>query len=197
MKHIKPEQIPDFTDFAEFCWWYISQGMFFKPVGNIFDSIQISEKTSETIVFRHGRFQVEMYVIQESPDFFVELHYHPNVKTYEYMLVPGLNPEAAPMNTPLRKPKSVEEVRTQIFGEEFPHGGNKSLLNLPGFILFVFQQWDEGVEVGHISTHNYKGWVLSDQHLGLVQKISPNVYFEKRPNPNGKTDVYIDTTKTL
>ena len=197
MKHIKPEQIPDFTDFADFCWWYINEGMFFKAVGNRFNCIQISEKTTETIIFRHGRFQVEMYIVQESPDFFVELHSHPNVQTYEYMLIPGLDPERAPINTPLYFPKSVEDVRRQIFDIEFPHGGNKSLMNMPGLILFVFQQWDEGVEMGHISTHNYKGWVLSKQHLGQVQKIFPNVYFEKRLSPNGKTDVYIDTTKTL
>lgn len=195
MRSISKKEVPDFDSLSDFCWWFLSNGMFFCSPNSDLHTLQISEKSTETIIFRHKRFQVEMYILKESSDFFIEEHSHPNVSTYEYMLIPDVEVDLLPNGSPLKFPSSKEAIKAKVSLKNQPHGGSKSLLNVAGSLLFVFQHWDEGVRMGHISTHNYVGWVLSKKHLEHIKKVLPNVFVEKKVSPSGLTDVYVDTTK--
>ena len=181
MKKINPEQVPHFNNFQEFCVWYTSSGPWVLYPNGVCSTINIDTYSTETIVFRHLNYQVEMYVIK---NFNIKQHTHRLCNTFEWMVSPySSNP-------------THEFIINSIKPRGTPHGGKKSNLNsLPSHILFVLQDWTPYKPLGHISLKDYLGVPLSANHEQLLMEYSPSS-LTKLADGNTWVDTALNGTQT-
>lgn len=173
MKIIRPDQVPHFESFQKFSQWYCRGGPYILYPEDKFKTILIAPDSTQTIMFRWGTYQVELYVI----NFWIPRHHHPLCETFEWMTVPGQKTQ----------PVLLPDFRISEAG--VPHGGTKDPLNPgDGYLLLVLQNWNQGVlPFDHISLSNYVGPPLSVQHMELMKSRYPQ-WIDPENN-------WIDTTK--
>jgi len=157
MKLIQPENIPHFKDILDFNLWYIGNGGFtWFPMP--FETYDIDHVTA-TPIFRHGRFQVELYVIDKGQ--YVPRHAHPGVNSLEH------GGGFIPLDL---------ITKDSILWQGMYHGHPSRPIaeNCKGSILFSTQHWLGDIPVTTISAR-WKGEAFSAKHMELVKKLTPNV----------------------
>jgi hypothetical protein len=154
MKPIQPRDVPAFANVLDFAKWYIFAGMPTVLPENA--EVFTTDDATASCLFRHGRFQFELYLIHATP--VIPVHEHPGVSNVEVPL------------SAMRDPSCLEH-RVQNRGES--HGvGFKERAEHHGFILLSAQMWDEGLEVSTIGAR-WKGHTAGPKHEALIRRFNP------------------------
>ena len=157
MKSIDRSKVPEFKDFFDFCQWYMrNDGPLLPP--DPWEYYELGTAVS-AIVFRHKRYQVEMYLAKHGT--YVPPHAHPGVHSIEHVFE-------------LRDPDMV--TRDEIVWSGQKHG--KAIENFcetrVGFIMYSIQEWLPGIEMTTISAR-WDGDMVNDLHLEMLRDLSPEV----------------------
>jgi hypothetical protein len=164
MKKIYESEIPKFEGFPEFIKWYCSGGAKYYLDHGIHSSIEIGSRSTETIVFSHGQYQVELYNINQTDDFYIDKHCHPEVRTFEWFFYPFNTHDGNNFDI-----SNIEDIKKYITEPGITHGGSDSLLTkTKGYLIFVIQEWLTDRK-GHISLLNYHGPAVSSIHEDLLR----------------------------
>jgi hypothetical protein len=156
MNLIDAADVPNFESVSAFAKWYISSGMpmLFPKNHEVF----ISDDATAYSLFRHGRFQFEIYLIHPNP--VIPLHEHPGVKNIEI-------PQSGFAGV------EVEELKNMVQISGQPHGGDFRVRAAhSGFMLMSAQMWDEGLEISTIGAR-WKGKTAGPKHEALIRRFNP------------------------
>lgn len=77
MKRLLPDQVPDFVGIQDFANWWNGKGGFLLPPEPL--EIYNIDVAATCVIFRHGRFQVEQYIL--FPNSGAGSHAHPDMDT--------------------------------------------------------------------------------------------------------------------
>jgi hypothetical protein len=158
MRIINKNDVPNFKDVVEFAQWYVANGMPLLPPEK--QEVFVSDDATASCLFRHGRFQFEMYLIHPQP--VIPMHEHPGVINLEI-----------PANDVLLM-SDVERLKARVQTAGQPHGtGFKERAEHSGFVLFSAQQWDEGLEMSTIGAR-WKGYTAGKKHEELIKRFNPD-----------------------
>ena len=156
MRNIQLNEIPEFTDLVHFTDWYLSNGLPTLIPHNA--EVFLSDDATATCLFRHGRYQFEMYLIHPNPT--IPQHAHPGVENIEV-------PSSA--WTSLTLPR----LQLQIQKSGQTHGRDiRERITCGGFALFSAQKWDEGLEISTIGAR-WKGFTAGPKHDALIRRFNP------------------------
>jgi len=151
--------VPHFSDVAAFTNWYLQTGMPILLPKN--HEVFVSDDATATCMFRHGRFQFEMYLIHPNP--VIPEHEHPGVENIE-------------VSSLAWSTLTETMLRNLIQRSGDAHGGNiRSRASHGGFMLFSAQMWDEGLEISTIGAR-WKGHTAGPKHDALIRRFNPNCF---------------------
>jgi len=148
-------EIPEtWENIEEFAAWWLGSKMPIKFPE--FPEIFLTDDATATCLFRHGRFQVELYMIHPKPG--VPVHEHPGVEVIKIRMG---TPEGPVASDVLRK------------GEA--HGSGMRLeAAFRGFPLIAIQHWQTR-EPSTIASM-WKGPTVGPKHEALIRRFNPNAY---------------------
>ena len=148
-----PESWGTVKDFAK--WWFFNNMPFAPPIGY---EVYLSDDATSFCMFRHDRFQVELYLIYPNPN--LPLHEHPGVEVIKYQ-VPHF-------------PQSPEQQweTTNILKDGEVHGEGRNFKETKGYVdkgvpLLAFQRWDEGLEMTTVASR-WKGKTVGPKQEDLM-----------------------------
>jgi hypothetical protein len=157
-------------DVSAFCDWYLKNGLplVFPKGAEVF----MSDDATSTCLFRHGQFQVELYLIHPKP--LVQFHEHPGVDVIKVRLAEESdNSYVAYVSPVLRKGQS--------------HGAGVRFENEEtGFPLLAIQHWKSGIPTTVAAA--WKGKTVGPLQEKLIKRIYPEALV---------IDGYADVTKTM
>lgn len=158
MKLIQASAVPAFNDVVEFARWYLSSGMpILQPEK---PEVFVTDDATASCLFRHGRFQFEMYLIHPRPA--IPIHEHPGVENLEVTSGDAMSFCDA------------EHFRSYVQRSGQSHGvGIRERATHAGFMLFSAQMWDEGLEVSTIGAR-WKGHTAGPKHEALIRRFNPD-----------------------
>jgi hypothetical protein len=159
MRNISPEEVPEFSDLVHFTEWYLGAGMpiLLPETTEVF----LSDDATATCLFRHGRYQFEMYFIHPNP--LIPVHSHPGVENIEI-------PSASWHNF------SRRALEARLQGDNQSHGkGIVERAGTAGFALFSAQKWREDLEISTIGAR-WKGSTAGPKHDALIRRFNPTAY---------------------
>jgi hypothetical protein len=169
MRNISRFDVPEFENLLDFTEWYLNAGMPILIPDN--SEVFLSDDATATCLFRHGRYQFEMYFIHPNP--LIPLHEHPGVENIEV-------PQSAWNKT------SREELAGRIQRSGMKHGkGIVERAGGNGFALFSSQKWEEGLTMSTIGAR-WKGYTAGPKHEELIMRFNPDCYI---------IDGYADVTR--
>ena len=138
----------------EFAQWWIAAGspMRFPPEAEIF----VSDDATAVSIFRHGQFQVELYLIHPTPT--VPNHEHPGVDVIKIQMGEGT--------------QGIEMSPTLTDGES--HGAGFTIDTQIGFPLIAVQHWKtrEPITIAAM----WKGPTVGPLHEALITRFNPDAY---------------------
>lgn len=147
--------IPQFKDVEDFARWYFASGMprLQPPDAEVF----VSDDATSSCLFRHGRFQFEIYLIHPQP--VIPQHEHPGVENIEFNA-------------------SLSGVYANLTGlvqrDGMSHGNDiRRRAEHAGFVLFSAQHWAEGIEMSTIGAR-WKGHTAGPKHEALIRRFNPD-----------------------
>lgn len=157
MRSIDKKEIPEFSNVVEFAEWYLNAGMptLFPENREVF----VTDDATASCLFRHGRFQFEMYMIHPSP--VIPEHEHPGVVNIE-ISGPGWDGPNSP---------ALSEL-VQNSGQAHGNGFRRLAYNR-GFVLLSAQMWDDGIEMSTIGAR-WKGHTAGPKHEALIKRFNPD-----------------------
>ena len=151
-------QIPDFSCVEEFAVWYISQGNPLKPPANA--EVFESDDATASCLFRHGRYQFEIYLIHAKP--VIPQHEHPGVENIEFPI------------SELLSGRSLQSFGEIVQRDGMSHGGSiRERAEHSGFVLYSAQKWADGLEMSTIGAR-WKGHTAGPKHEALIRRFNPN-----------------------
>lgn len=146
-------------------WWFRMKCPTVFPVGA--HHYRVDDATSITL-FRHGQFQVELYMLE--PDPVIEQHGHPGVEVITVRVV-GVSEDYVVDHPAQWLPASG----TLLADEE--HGVNPEIPRMersPGLML-AFQHWTCGVKPTTVAAR-WKGKTAGPLHEALIRAHNPGAY---------------------
>lgn len=153
-KFIIPET---WNSLDEFIDWYMNSGMpFMMPIGS---EVYRTENASAIVMFRQGRYQVELYI--NDPLCEVSDHAHPDL---DLVIMPIGRME--PGHWPIAWGRTTELLKA---GDT--HNGNFN--STKGTVFLTFEYWKEGVEMTSASV-NWAGPTDGKKHDELILKFNKN-----------------------
>lgn len=156
MTEVSPTEIPEFSSVLDFTEWYFMNGRPLLYPKN--QEVFLTDDATASCVFRHGRFQVEIYLIHPKP--VIPVHEHPGVSNVEI-------PAAYSMLS-----RDILKNIVQESGQS--HGvGFKERAGHQGFVLISAQMWDEGLEMSTIGAR-WKGHTAGPKHEALIKRFNPD-----------------------
>ena len=167
----------DFGTVKDFAQWWFYNNMPFAPPHDT--EIYRSDDATSMCMFRHGRYQVELYMIFPQPN--LPIHEHPGVEVIKYRVPYYPSPEGlAPMTT------------SHILKAGEAHGAGVNFKEREGelnrgFPLLAFQRWDEGLEMSTVATR-WKGETVGPMQEDLIRRFYPDAYV---------VDGYADVTRKM
>jgi hypothetical protein len=149
----KDLQVPEFSGLSDFVDWFVRSGMPLLPPKR--PEVFLSDDATATCLFRHGQYQVEVYLIHPNP--LIPVHEHPGVENLEL-------PQGVWADT-------VDYNLTQRAGEAHGRGFKERGAN-QGFVLYSAQKWDEGLTPSTIGAR-WKGHTAGPKHEALIARFNP------------------------
>ena len=158
MRPISVHKIPKFKDVVDFTKWYLDNDMPYLPPEK--QEVFSTDDASSVCVFRHRRFQLEIYLIKPEP--LIPMHEHPGVNSIE---IP-----ANRWNT-----LTIEDLMNARLGPGMSHGlGIKERAKNSGFLLYSSQHWvDEKLPMNTIGAV-WKGHTVGPLHENLIRRFYPD-----------------------
>jgi hypothetical protein len=157
MFNISPDDVPEFLDLVHFTEWYLTAGMPILLPKN--KEVFLSDDATATCLFRHGRYQFEMYFIHPNP--LIPMHLHPGVENIEI--------SSCDWGT-----LSRDALQSRLQREDQPHGKTiQERAKSAGFALFSAQKWDEGIQISTIGAR-WKGPTAGPMHDALIRRFNPD-----------------------
>jgi len=139
----------------EFSQWYLDNKM---PLHIPEDSIvNTSENVFSIIIFRHSRYQVELYLVKPNPS-----------KSTDHMH-PGL--EVVMCQIGAMSPKAAIGYLTPVLRNGETHNGTFTSPN--GAVFLTFERWDEGIPMTSAAVQ-WKGYTEGPMHDALIRRYYPN-----------------------
>jgi hypothetical protein len=132
----------------------------------------ISDDATAICVFRHGRFQIEFYIIR--PHYSIESHCHPGMEVMTMYFAGGTNSPPGP-RTFHNTADQWGRIRTKLDSGEY-HGGEDTDV-FAGFVLVAIQKWDEGIPMTSAAV-NWKGKTAGPLQEALIKKHRPDAFVE-------------------
>lgn len=169
--YFKDIKIPETWNTVEdFTKWWIENKM---PLMIPSDAeVIISDDATAICVFRHGRFQIEFYIIK--PHYSIEYHSHPGMEVITMYFAGGKNsPPGA--RTFHNTADQWGRIRAKLESGEY-HGGEDTNV-FSGFVLVAIQKWDEGIEMSSAAV-NWKGKTAGPLQEALIKKHRPDAFVE-------------------
>jgi hypothetical protein len=148
-------EIPDTWDSVKaFADWWMSAGMPMIYPKN--PEVFLSDDATAVSIFRHGRFQVEMYLIHPHPK--VPDHEHPGVEVIKMSMTHAKDP-----------------IMSNVLKDGESHGaGSRLEAEKIGFPLIAFQHWLTR-EPTTISSM-WKGPTVGPLQEALIKRFNPDAY---------------------
>lgn len=163
----------DWDNVKDFAAWYMSVGMPFAPPLDF--EVYRSDDATSIAMFRHKRYQVELYLIFPRPN--LPVHEHPGVEVIKFR--PDTWPpqpinEARPIEAKMMSPtlKKNQYHGAGLNFKEFPNG--EQMLG-KGFPLLAFQKWDEGIEMTTVAAR-WRGKTVGPRQEALIRRFNPDAY---------------------
>lgn len=157
-----PETWSNVEDFAN---WYMSNRM---PWMIPWDAEVIcSDDATAICIFRHGQFQVELYLVH--PDQAVPSHSHPGMESVIIRLGAG--------NIGRRHATGVSDIwgaMAPVLHAGEVHGGRPLGFSPKGYAMLTFQQWPEGMEVSSAAVL-WKGDTAGPKQDAIIRRYRPDV----------------------
>lgn len=147
--------IPQFKNVEEFSCWYFDNGMprLRPPDAEVF----VTDDATATCLFRHGRFQFEIYLIHPRP--VIPRHEHPGVENIEFNAL---------MNS------TGSNFAGLVQRDGVAHGCDiRTRAEHSGFVLFSAQHWAEGIEMSTIGAR-WRGHTAGPKHEALIKRFNPD-----------------------
>ena len=152
--------LPQFKDLLSFAQWYIESGTpIILPIKR---EVFISDDATSTTLFRHGRYQVEMYLIH--PDPVIPEHEHPGVENIEFSYSHYQDTNSVgefDLENHLSKPGTTHGLSIRRRAQH------------DGFCLLSIQKWDEELEMSTIGSR-WKGHTAGPKHEALIRRFNPD-----------------------
>jgi hypothetical protein len=149
--------IPDFAGVEDFARWYLSSGMPSMPPEK--PEVFVSDDATASCLFRHGRYQFEIYLIHPRP--VIPQHEHPGVENIE--LTVG---ELSRLGQ--------NGLRLALQKDGMSHGDSiRKRAEHNGFVLYSAQKWAEGLEMSTIGAR-WKGHTAGPKHEALIRRFNPD-----------------------
>lgn len=150
--------IPDFSCVEEFTVWYLNHGIPLKPPKNA--EVFESDDATASCLFRHGRYQFEIYLIHAKP--VIPQHEHPGVENIEFPI------------SDLRIRQDLQSVQQIVQRDGMSHGNSiRDRAEHSGFVLYSAQKWAEGIEMSTIGAR-WKGHTAGPKHEALIRRFNPD-----------------------
>lgn len=153
------------SDIDEFTTWYIENGYPLKPPKT--DPIYETDHSLSAIVFREGRYQVELYML--APNWATPNHGHPGIE-YKIILLNGTiggtkNLEYVNDSAPWADVANPDGTNV-LFGHAIDFSGDdyhQVDVGPKGGLIAITQKWDEGLEMSSQSVQ-YVGDPIGPHH---------------------------------
>ena len=163
--------IPKFDGVVDFACWYLrSYGLpvFFntQTTGDIKDfrvNVYCSYDGTSTALFRHGQYEIEMYLIHPEP--LIPAHSHPGVDTVEFGLHDLLRDDIEDSLLPFLKDRLLFDGQTH--GPDIRMKGE-----LNGYTMFSAQKWRDDLTPTTVSAR-WRGQTAGPKHEELIRRINP------------------------
>lgn len=157
--------IPDtWNSVDEFAKWYVENGM---PITTKDSEVFCSDDATAICLFRHGQFQVELYLVHPKP--LVQIHEHPNVDVIKMSI------------------QGDEAIFEDTLYDGLSHGeGMRREGDLKGFGLFAFQHWKKDKPTTIASA--WKGRTVGKMHEEIIKRFKPDALL---------VEGYADTRRTM
>jgi hypothetical protein len=149
----------------EFTEWYVKEGFPMRPPTT--DPIYVTDHSYSAIVYREGRYQVELYML--GPNWETPVHSHPGI---EYNII-FLNGTVYGFHNGEKLPDAVDYTDianadgTNIaFGKHHSFSGESTHIagtGHKGGLIAITQKWPEGVKMSSQSVH-YVGDPIGPEH---------------------------------
>lgn len=150
-------KIPEFSKVEEFAHWYFTNGMPILPPKN--SEVFTSDDATATCLFRHGRFQLEIYLIH--PDPVIPQHEHPGVENIEFSL------STVTM-------RGLDEALRAVQRDGMSHGKDiRDRSSSAGFVLYSAQKWSDGLNMSTIGAR-WKGHTAGPKHEAIIRRFNPD-----------------------
>lgn len=155
--------VPDtWQDVQAFCDWYISNDM---PIRFQNSEVFLSDDATAVCLFKHGQFQVELYLLHPNP--LIQIHEHPDVEVIKLRIIDN------------------QAIAQGILFNGQSHGaGMRVEADKHGFPLLAFQHWKKSLPTTVASA--WKGKTVGPKHEDLIKRFHPNALV---------LDGYADITK--
>lgn len=151
-------QVPDFACVEDFAVWYIDHGIPLKPPKNA--EVFVSDDATASCLFRHGRYQFEIYLVHANP--VIPQHEHPGVENVEFDISTLLNQH------------STSQLARFVQCDGMSHGwGIRRRAEHAGFVLYSAQKWADGLEMSTIGAR-WKGHTAGPKHEALIRRFNPD-----------------------
>ena len=170
-EYFKDVVIPETWDTVEnFTGWWIKNRM---PLMIPNDAeVIVSDDATAVCVFRHGRFQIEFYIIK--PHYSIESHCHPGMEIMTLYFAGGKNSPYGARSFHNTADK-WGRVRSKLESGEY-HGGEDTDV-FSGFVLVALQKWDEGIPMTSAAI-NWTGSTAGPMQEALIKKHRPDAFVE-------------------
>lgn len=162
--------VPDDWDTLEaFVDWYLGLKM---PMMIPWDAeIICSDDATAVCMFRHGRYQAELYLVH--PQQYVPHHSHPDMEVMTLFLAGG---QTSPKGraSAHNMGRAWGQLGHKVMDGAF-HGGSKRPIDKNGFGLIAFQKWPEGV-TPRSAAMQWKGETAGPKQEAMIRKEHPDAY---------------------
>jgi hypothetical protein len=150
-------KVPNFRGVAEFARWYLVSGMPLMPPEA--PEVFVSDDATASCLFRHGRYQFEIYLIHAQP--VIPQHEHPGVENVEF-----------PVSALAQRGLGALEMFVQRDG--MAHGQSiKERAEHHGFVLYSAQKWADEIPMSTIGAR-WKGHTAGPKHEALIRRFNPD-----------------------
>lgn len=119
----------------------------------------VSDDATASCLFRHGRYQFEIYLIHPRP--VIPQHEHPGVENIEFPVSRLLS-------------FGVDSLAGMVQRHGMSHGDSiKVRAEHSGFVLYSAQKWADGIPMSTIGAR-WKGHTAGPKHEALIRRFNPD-----------------------
>ena len=159
------EKPPEWETVEEFCSWWNEAN---RPIAPPDEIVYCSDDATALCLFRHGQFQVELYMIHPSPN--LPVHAHPDVDVIKMRL----DTYGWDASGKLQPKTYAEAAPTLVSGDTHGQGINfKNISAIPaGFGLLAFSKWKDGLTLNTVAAR-WRGPTVGPMQEALIRELTP------------------------